>query len=135
MSFPQHGAVTTYNAITNAWHLVTPALPGTWLISVWAHVVTPASGGHPGPSSTLGPVTLTFTHDGIPLTIIMSLFDETGKGATSNSGNTTNAILCGSTYIASDAAPINFTLDYASHGTIPMLAHIHIKAVFVGEVA
>jgi hypothetical protein len=119
--------LTAQVAAIAATTLYTPTLTGMFRISAYLKVTTPDA-----TSSTLGPVTITYT-DGSDLVAqsnVMLMANEAGAAVTSNSGNTTAAKLIGSMVIYAIAVtPIQYAVAYTSTGTMAYEVHLKLEAM------
>jgi hypothetical protein len=105
--------------------LYTPTLTGMFRISAYLKVTTVDA-----TSSTLGPVTITYTDgsDSVAQSNVMMMADQTGAAVTSNSGNTTVSILSGSMVIYAFAVTaIQYAVAYASNVPGTMAYEVHLK--------
>jgi hypothetical protein len=109
--------------------LFTPASIGMYRISAYLKVTTVDA-----TSSTLGPVTITYTDgtDSVAQSNVMLMASETGAAVTSNAGNTTAAKLIGSMQIwAKTGVAIKYAIAYASNvaGTMAYEVHLMLEAM------
>jgi len=104
---------------------------GFYMVVWYAKVTTAASGG--SPSSTLGPLTLSFTDatDSVGLAETLTSFVAAGGTATSTSGNTNTTLLNGATFpiYCKASTNITYSFGYATAGTTPMQYELHIRLI------
>ena len=115
-----HANPISQSAAIPATTLYTPTKTGRYRISVYAQVGRAAT-----TSSTLGPVTITYT-DGtnaqVAQSVVVGCQDTTGARVTSTTTNTANAMLIGEIYIrALTGVAIQYAIGYASSGATTML--------------
>lgn len=119
--------LTAQNAAIAATTLYTPPGAGTgfYRISAYLKVTTVDL-----TSSTLGPLTITYTDgtDSVAQSNVMLMADQTGAAVISNSANTTVSTLSGSMVIwALAAVPIKYAIAYASNVAGTMKYEVHLK--------
>jgi len=103
--------------------LINPPLTRMYRISAYLKVTTA------GTTSTLGPLTITYTDgtDSVAQSNVMLMADETGAAVTLNSINTTVSVLTGSMIVwVAAGGPIQYAVAYASTGTA-MQYEVHLK--------
>lgn len=118
--------LTAKAAAITATTLYTSAATGMFRISAYLKVTTVDA-----TSSTLGPVTITFTDgtDSIAQSNVMVMATQTGSAATSNSGNTTVSSLSGQMIVyALSGVAIQYAVAYASNVPGTMKYEVHLKA-------
>ena len=102
--------------------MTVPAFDGMYLLSVYLHLQSAASGGA-SQSSTIGPMQATFTcaDCDVPITLALSLTQNNGSVSPTNTNNSlTNGVACGSIVINTKAGqPIAVACGYASSGSTP----------------
>jgi hypothetical protein len=105
--------------------LINPPLTRMYRLSAYLKVTTVDA-----TSSTLGPLTITYTDgsDSVAQSNIMLMADQTGAAVTSNSGNTTVSTLNGSMVIwVAAGGPIQYSIGYASNVPGTMAYEVHLK--------
>ena len=100
---------------------------GTGLFEIeWNAKVTTAA----GVSSTLGPLTITYTHlDGTMQTVTCAAFSTAGAVETSDAGNTTSTALYGipCSFYALNATNISYAFGYASNAANAMIYNLSLR--------
>jgi hypothetical protein len=119
--------LTAQNAAIAATTLYTPPGAGTgfYRISAYLKVTTVDL-----TSSTLGPLTITYTDgtDSVAQSNVMLMADQTGAAVTTNTLNSTVSTLNGSMVIwALTAVPIKYAIAYASNVAGTMKYEVHLK--------
>jgi hypothetical protein len=120
--------LTAQAAAIGATTLYTPAATGMFRITAYLKVTTVDA-----TSSTLGPLTITFTDgtDSVAQSNVMLMATQTGAAATSNSGNTTVSSLSGHMIVYASTSAIQYAVAYASNvpGTMKYEVHLKVEAL------
>jgi hypothetical protein len=109
---------------------ITPVYSGMSLVTVYAVVTVAAT-----TSSTLGPITFTFTGVDTSSTITLPVVcsNQQGVMTTIASNNAIGTFLAGSAVLHPKAGTaINFTMGYASSGATKMKYALHLKYAYLG---
>lgn len=117
--------LTAQTAAISATTLLAVATTGQYRLSWYAKVTTAAV-----TSSTLGPLTITFTDaDNTAQSITMAAFNSAGTIETSDSVNTTTTVMLGIPVMLNARASTNiqYAFAYASNAAAAMNYNLHIK--------
>jgi hypothetical protein len=110
--------------------LITPVYSGMSLVTVYAVITVAAT-----TSSTLGPLTLTFTGVDTNSTITLPAVcsNQQGVMTTVAANNTIGTFLAGSAVVHPKAGTaLSFTMGYASSGATKMQYALHLKYAYLG---